>query len=256
MLSLTDSHAHLLSEPLNIHVEEVLSRAKSAGISTIINICIDSQQIKDALELVKKHPWVFNAAAVHPHDAEKDGEALFPEVVLHAKQGHLIAIGETGLDYHYNHSSPDIQREFLRKHLQLALEYQLPVIIHCREAFADFFQIIDADYGRGRGVLHCFTGSVEEAEQVLERGWYLSLSGIVTFKKSSVLREVARLVPLDKLLIETDAPFLAPQSHRGKPNEPAFILETAMVIAAVKGITVTELAQATSANAKKLFALP
>ena len=182
---------------------------------------------------------------------DKEGESFFPLVVKHAKE--LVAIGETGLDYHYSFSTPDNQKKYLRLYLKLALETKLPIIIHCREAFADFFEIIDSRLPGCPGVLHCFTGTLKEAEEVLKRGWYLSLSGIATFKKSTELREVAKITPLDQLLIETDAPHLAPQSKRGLQNEPAYLLETAQMIAAAKGIDVIQLAQSTTANAKSLF---
>jgi len=256
-LSLYDSHAHLTSSDLFDQIDGVLERSQKAGVSAIVNICTDAVSLERGLQLSKRYPWVHNAAAVHPHDAEKEGENLFPIVSLHARQGVLVAVGETGLDYHYHHSTPDIQQSFLRKHLQLALACGLPVIIHCREAFSDFFKILDSEYvvdgKHGPGVLHCFTGTAAEAEQVLQRGWHLSLGGIVTFKKSVEMRDIARMIPLERLLIETDAPFLAPQSKRGKPNEPAYLVETAEVIAAVKGLTLADLAKITSQNAQKLF---
>lgn len=252
---LIDSHAHLTSSPLRENIDAVLARAKAVGIESIVNICIDADGIQLGLSYKERYPWIYNAGAVHPHDAEKDGEQLFPIVAQHARAKNFVAIGETGLDYFYQHSSQEIQQQVLRKHLHLALECKLPVIIHCREAYADFFSILDTEYKHGPGVLHCFTGTLDEAKQGLERDLYISLSGIVTFKKSAELREVAKLVPMNRLLIETDAPFLAPQSHRGKPNEPSFIVETALVIAAVKGVSLAELAQATSANANRLFGL-
>lgn len=247
-----DSHAHLTSSEIFKDVDAVLERAKATNIDTIINIATGEQSLVDGLALSQKYPWVFNAAAVHPHDAEQEGEGYFPIVSKHALKGDLVAVGETGLDYHYHHSKPEIQQLFLRKHLQLALQAHLPVIIHCREAFADFFRILDEEY-KGPGVLHCFTGTMADAEQALKRGWYLSLSGVVTFKKSEELRQVAKMVPLDRLLIETDAPYLAPQSKRGKPNEPAYVVETAQTLAEVKGISVEELAKATSNNLINLF---
>lgn len=254
-----DSHAHITSDSLHGSVEEILERAGNSGITDIINICTDAITLERGLALSQKHPWVHNAAATTPHDVDKEGELLFPLMEKHARNGDLVAVGETGLDYYYEHSPKELQQHFLRRYLHLALECNLPVVIHCREAFKDFFTILDSDYiingKHAPGVLHCFTGTVEEAEEVIRRNWYLSLSGIVTFKKSTVLREVAKLVPLDRLLIETDAPYLAPQNHRGKTNEPAFLPETAAVIAEVKGITVEELAKATSANARELFRL-
>lgn len=253
----TDSHAHLTSSQLYDEIEGVLTRAESTGVKRIINICTDTESLIKGMALSKSDPWIFNAAAAHPHDVEREGELFFPHVQQQARQGNLIAVGETGLDYHYHHSTPEKQQQYLRMHLQLALEAKLPVIIHCREAFKDLFSILDEEYcpdhKHGPGVLHCFTGSIAEAEQVLERGWFLSLSGIITFKKSIELREVARLVPLDRLLIETDAPYLAPNSRRGKQNEPSYIVETASVLAALKGVTLAELAEATTKNAARLF---
>lgn len=255
-----DSHAHLTSSSLFEQIDAVLADAQAAGVKQIINICTDKDSLEKGLLLSKRYPWIFNAAACHPHDVEADGERLFPLIVESARNGDIVAIGETGLDYHYHHSAPEIQQRFLRNYLQLALKCQLPVVIHCREAFADFFKILDEEYvvngKHAAGVLHCFTGSIEEARQVLDRGWTLSLSGIITFKKSIELREVAKLVPLERLLIETDAPFLAPQSHRGKPNQPAYLPETAAAIASAKGISVEALAEATFQNACKFFKLP
>lgn len=249
-----DTHAHVTSNLLKEEAEAVIERAHAAGVKQIINICTDAAGIQQGLKLGQL-PDFYNAGAVHPHDVEKEGNALFPLIVAHAQKGDFIAVGETGLDYHYHHSPASTQQEYLRKHLQLATACRLPVIIHCREAFADLFQILDAEYPNGPGVLHCFTGTSAEAEKVISKGFYLSISGIVTFKKSVELREIAKWVPLDRLLLETDAPFLAPQNYRGKPNEPAYLIETAAAVAAVKGITLLELAQATSQNASTLFRL-
>lgn len=252
-----DSHAHLTSSTVYEHVEDVLTRAQQVGVQAIVNICTNPLSLERGLELSQRYPWIYQAAATTPHDVEKEGEEVFEIMASAARKGQLKAVGETGLDYYYEHSNRQIQKDFFRRYLQLALECQLPVVIHCREAFADFFEILDADYCvQGRhapGVLHCFTGTLAEAEEVLKRGWMLSLSGIVTFKKSQELQQVAREIPLEQLLIETDAPYLAPQSHRGKPNEPAFLVETAAFIAHLKQISVEELAQATAQNAKRLF---
>ncbi len=247
-----DSHAHLTSS-VYPEVDLLLSRAKVAGIEAIVNICTDPLTLERGVELRKRYPWIYNVAATTPHDVEKEGEACFGSIAGHARAGDLVAVGETGLDYHYEHSNREIQQLFLRRYLKLALECKLPVVIHCREAFTDLFAILDQEYAGALGVLHCFTGTSSEAEQVIERGWYLSLSGIVTFKKSEELRQVALKVPLERLLIETDTPYLAPQSRRGKQNEPAFLLETAACIAQVRGIPVEEVAKATAANAKRLF---
>lgn len=174
-----------------------------------------------------------------------------------AKAGSLCAIGETGLDYHYQHSDRKIQQRFLVRYLQLAAELGLPVIFHCRDAFADLFRIVDAEYPeKGPAILHCFTGTREEAIAVVERGWHLSMSGIVTFKKSEALRETLKEIPLKQLLLETDTPYLAPQSKRGLMNEPAYLLETASCVAAIKGIETQEVAKITRENAIRLFRLP
>jgi TatD DNase family protein len=257
MPSFFDSHAHLGDDSLYPNIDSLLYEASASGVKGIINICTDLITLKRGLEIEKKYPWVRNAAATTPHDVAKEGEEVFPYIAEEAKKGNLIAIGETGLDYFYHHSPADVQQTFLRRYLRLALECHLPVIIHCRDAFADFFRILDEEYApegkHAPGVLHCFTGTVSEAEEVIARGWYLSLSGIVTFKKSSELRVVAEKVPLDQLLIETDAPYLAPQAYRGKLNCPAYVVETAKCIAELKGISIEELSEATSRNAKKLF---
>lgn len=255
----TDSHAHLTNEEVYPHVDEILKRALESNVKSIVNICTDIPSLQKGLELSKKYPWVYQTASTTPHDVEKEGEAVFDTIALEARKGSLVAVGETGLDYHYHHSDRTIQKQFLRRYLHLALECKLPVVIHCREAFADFFEILDAEYQMNQkhapGVLHCFTGTMAEAYEVIKRGWMLSMSGIVTFKKSTELQQVAKEVPLEQLLIETDTPYLAPQSHRGKPNEPAYVTETAAFIANLKQISVEEVAKQTTANARKLFGI-
>lgn len=254
MINFIDSHAHLTSPQVYGDIEEILERAQNAGIKSIINICTNRDTLEKGLQLASQYSWVYNVAATTPHDVEAEGEELFPLMAECARQGKLVAVGETGLDYHYMHSKPEIQQQFLRRYFQLAHECQLPVVIHCRDAFGDFFRILDEEY-RGPGVLHCFTGNIAEAHQVIKRGWYLSLSGIVTFKKSEELREVAKMVPLDQLLIETDTPYLAPQSKRGKTNEPSYLLDTAEMIASLKRISLEEVAEATSENGCRLFGI-
>ena len=247
---LIDSHAHLTFEGLD--AIPLLERAKKAGVNKIINICTTPDELKRGIELKKVYPWIYNVASTTPHDVEKDGAKDFAFFAEHAHE--LVAIGETGLDYHYEHSDKKIQRQFLKRYFQLATQVGLPVVIHCREAFADFFQIWDDSF-EGSGVLHCFTGNREEAMGVIERGFYLSISGIVTFKKSFELQEVAKMLPLDRLLIETDTPYLSPMPYRGKPNEPAYLVETAKFIADLRGISFQELAEATAKNASQLFHL-
>lgn len=206
------------------------------------------------MALEKRFSQVKNAGATTPHDVEKEGEEVFPIFEEAAKGKLLKAVGETGLEYYYKELDRNVQKRFLVRYLHLAAECKLPVIFHCREAFADLFSIVDAEYPKkAPAILHCFTGNMKEAEGVLERGWHLSLSGIVTFKKSVILQEVAKMVPLDQLLIETDAPYLAPQSKRGKQNEPAYVVETAEFIAREKNIPLELLAEKTTQNAYNLF---
>lgn len=256
---LIDSHAHLTGSAIFEQLDHILERSQKAGIKTIVNICTDRLSLQRGIALSQRYSWIHQAAATTPHDVEKEGEEVFEVMAEHARQGLLKAVGETGLDYYYQHSDRNIQKQFLKRYLHLALECRLPVIIHCREAFADFFEILDVEYRvngvHAPGVLHCFTGTMKEAEEVIKRGWMLSLSGIVTFKKSLELQQVACAVPLSQLLIETDAPYLAPQKHRGKQNEPAFLVETAQFIASLKQISFEELAQATAQNTIRLFQL-
>ncbi len=251
-MTFIDSHAHLASPEVLARLDVILQRAAAAGVSHMLNICTCPDTLRAGLVLAAERSFIKNAGATTPHDVGKEGETAFPIFEAAARAGKLSAIGETGLDYHGEHVPKDIQKRFLKRYLHLAAAVRLPVIFHCRDAFSDLFSLADAEY-KGPAVLHCFTGSAAEADGVLRRGWHLSLSGIVTFKKSELLREVAKLVPLPQLLIETDTPYLAPQSHRGKPNEPAFLPETAQCIADAKGIAVEEVASATSNNAKKLF---
>jgi len=251
-MKLIDSHAHLTSPDMLVDSDDVIARAKNAGVDKIINICTDRPSMEKGLELAQKYQEIYNVGSTTPHDVDKLGEQDFPLFEKLAKENKLVAIGETGLDYYYEHSNREKQKEFLIRYLHLAKELNLPVVIHCRDAFSDLFAIADKEYS-GKLVLHCFTGTLEEAKEVLNRGWMLSLSGIVTFKKCEELREVSKIVPLEKLLIETDSPYLAPGKFRGKRNEPSYITETAKLIAQVKDIDENDLAEKTYQNAVNFF---
>jgi TatD DNase family protein len=247
-----DTHAHLTCDALYHDLPAILHRAKEHKVDHIVNICTDAGTLERGLTLAKEQRWIFNAGATSPHDVEKEGEKNFVLFEEAAKKGKLVAIGETGLDYYYEHSKRDVQQAFLRRYLALARQTSLPVIIHCRDAFNDLFEMID---DKNLVVLHCFTGMLEEAREAVNRGWLISFSGIVTFKNSHALREVVKQVPIDHLLLETDAPYLAPQGRRGKRNEPGYIEETARLIAELKGMSLDELASCTSANAFRIFSL-
>lgn len=248
-----DSHAHISSSDIK-DPDALILRAKEKGVEEIINICTDIATLERGLQLAKKWKGVFNTAALTPHDVMKEEKGYFDLLASHARKKDLVAIGETGLDYYYKELDPDIQKESLIRHLKLAKECGLPVIFHCREAFEALFEICDENYS-GKALCHCFTGTKEEAEEVFKRGWLLSFSGIVTFKKSAALREVAKFAPLHQIVIETDTPYLAPESKRGKINEPSYVPEIAETIAQEKNISLEDIAKATRENALRFFNL-
>lgn len=250
---LIDTHAHITSEQVIDDAAAVLARAKEQGVAKIVNICTDPASLEKGLMLAEQYDWVFNTAATTPHDVEKEGDLFFPMCETAAREGKLIGIGETGLDYFYEHSPKELQKKFLSKYFDLAKRHNLPLVIHCRDAFADLFERADSEYKDAPAILHCFTGTVDEARRVIDRGWYVSFSGIITFKKSEELREVVKFAPLDRILIETDTPYLAPQSKRGKQNEPSFIVETAQLVASLKQVSFEEIAKITTENACKIF---
>ena len=221
-----------------------------------MNICTDQLSANRGLKLAQDYPCIYNVGATTPHDVERLGELDFVFFEKLAKDKKLVAIGETGLDYYYEHSPRDLQKNYLSRYFSLATACNLPVVIHCRDAFDDLFAIADDEYAGKPLLLHCFTGGKQEAKQALDRGWKISFSGIVTFKKSESLRETALYVPLDAILIETDSPYLAPQSKRGQINEPSFLVETAERVALLKGLSLEAFAKATVQNAKAFFCLP
>jgi len=254
--SLIDTHAHLSSPDELLRLEAILERAKKSHVQQIINICTDPASLEAGFALEKRCPWISNAGATTPHDVDFEGASAFEAFAQAARSHKLVAIGETGLDYYYKHSNPSAQKELLIRYLHLAIESKLPVIFHCRQAFDDLFAITDHYYPKAApAILHCFTGTLSEARAVLERGWMISFSGIITFKNSEPLRDVVRFAPLESILIETDSPYLAPQSKRGQPNEPSFIVETAQCIADLKKQPLAEIARITTANAQKIFVL-
>lgn len=250
-----DSHAHITSLDQDA-IDLVLLRAKVSRVDWIMNICTCIDELERAKKLRDKYPHLFIAGATTPHDVEKQGDefALFEKA---AKSKEMSAIGETGLDYHYEHSPKKQQLEYLLKYIDLSLQCQLPLIIHCREAFSDLLSILDQNYLEKKGstnvILHCFTGTEKEARALMERGIFLSFSGIVTFNKSQSLQEVAKITLPELLLIETDTPYLAPVPKRGKPNEPSFLPFIGECIAKLKEQPVQEIAKITTSNAKRIF---
>lgn len=250
-----DSHAHLTCNEMYFDIDSILSRAKQEKVTSIINICSDSLAHTRGISLKKRYPWIHNAGGTHPHDTAKRGESEYVYFEKAVQAGELIAVGEIGLDYYRMHSPKSMQTDYMKKYITLAMEANLPVIFHCREAFSDLFAICDECFpnSAGRVVIHCFTGSFEEAKSALDRGWYLSISGIVTFKNSGFLRDTVAKIPIKSLLLETDCPYLSPGKYRGKRNEPAWMTETAKVCASILNCGIEELARTTSENTKKIF---
>lgn len=256
-----DSHAHIDGSEFDGDRESVIQRARDAGVSAILNIGTGdphSGALERAVELAEQHTNIYTAIGTHPHDAKLfDHQAEERIVKLIAGSSRVIAWGEIGLDFHYDNSPRDVQVKVFTRQLQLAREANLPVIIHTREAEAETIEMLKSGRTHGvvPGIMHCFSGSLMLAQQAAELGFYISFSGIVTFKKAEELRAIARQVPLDKLLIETDCPFLAPVPFRGKRNEPAYVVEVARCLAALHEKTIDEIGQITSSNFVKLFNL-
>jgi TatD DNase family protein len=252
---LVDSHCHLDFPDYAGKVDEVVARASAAGVGVCVSIGTELKRFAGVKAVAERFPNVWCSVGVHPHEAEKelldDAAALIAEAA-HSK---VVAIGETGLDYYYEHSPRQPQQENFRSHIAAARHTGLPVIVHTRDADDDTIAILREEMGKGAftGLIHCFTGTQKLADAALELGLYISVSGIATFKNSTALRDVIKSVPLDRLLVETDAPYLAPVPHRGKTNEPAFVVHTAAMLAELKGVTAEELAAATTENFFRLF---
>ena len=254
---LTDSHAHLDDPRFAADRAAVLQRAWDSGVRRILTIGNGTgpDDMGCGIPFAEAYDWVFTTVGVHPHDASKVEERHFETMEGLAKHPRVLAIGETGLDYHYDNSPRDVQREVFRRQLEMAAKTDLPVVIHTREADADTERILRAA-GPVRGVVHCFTSSRSLADAALELGFLISFSGIATFPNARELAEIAGTIPADRLLVETDCPYLAPVPHRGKRNEPAFVLDTARFLASARGITLDQLASRTSENFTRLFSPP
>ncbi|MGC7846491.1 TatD family hydrolase [Desulforudis sp. 1088] len=250
---LVDTHCHLDDASFAGDLDEVISRARQAGVAGLVTIGSDMASSRKAVEIAEAYPGIRAAVGVHPHDAARAGKDYLDELRTLAAHPKIVAIGEIGLDYHYDHSPRGIQREVFRAQLLLARELGLPVVVHCREAEEDTLAILKE--APGPGVMHCFTGNWIWAEAFLGLGCYISISGVVTFAKSADLKDVARRVPAERLLLETDAPYLAPVPRRGRRNEPAFLPYTAAVVAELRRTTAEKLAALTTANALRFFGI-
>ncbi len=236
-------------------VDEIIKRASEAGVTAMITIGSDLDSSRQAIALSEKYSSIFGTVGIHPHDAKDFNPKTLKQLEKWTAHEKVVAIGEIGLDYHYDHSPREIQREAFARQLALAVEKNMPAVVHSREAHEDTLRIL-RESGIKKGVMHCFSGSMEMAEAAMEMGLYISIAGPVTFKKAGKLKEVARSVPDDYLLIETDAPYLAPVPMRGKRNEPAYIVHTAKEIARLRDLTLEDVARITTLNARRLFGLP
>ena len=253
-----DSHAHIESADFDADRDSVIDRAREAGVDIIVNIGngeIARDSHSAAFQLAEQYPFIYTTVGVHPHEASLFDSSLEARLVDLSHNPKVIAWGEIGLDYHYDNSPREVQRHAFRRQMQLARERKLPVSIHTREAEADTVAIIREEWdGSGLGgVIHCFTGTTALADQAVELGFCISFSGVITFKKAEELRETARQTPLERLLIETDSPFLSPAPFRGQRNEPARVVETARVLAELREISPEEIGRITSENFHRLF---
>lgn len=232
--------------------DDVLKRAKDSGIEALITIGSDYKSNIDNLSLINRYDFLYASVGIHPHDSMGFNDRIFNDIMEWAKIDKVVAIGETGLDYHYEHSPRDIQKRVFRKHLELSRMTGLPVVIHSREAKEDTLAIL-SESGVTNGVLHCFSGDVDMAERAMEMGFYISFSGSVTFKNARKILDVVRAVPDDYLLVETDAPYLSPEPLRGRRNEPSYIIHTIERIASLRGVSTDDIARITALNARRLF---
>lgn len=259
MLELIDTHCHLADERLRGEVGPILERAAAAGVRQIVSVgAIGSIETDRAtVEIAHRQPEVFATVGVHPHDAAACDAQRLAQLGELARADKVVAIGESGMDLHYLRSPQAAQESALRRHLRLAGELNLPVVIHCRQAEAEIARIVGEEgMPAAGGVIHCFSSDAANAERFLKLGFYLSISGIVTFKNAHVLRQAVTVIPDDRLLVETDAPYLTPEPHRGRPNEPAYVGLTLAAVAACRASDSAALGAITSANARRLFRLP
>jgi TatD DNase family protein len=255
MTMLIDSHCHLDFPDFASELDDVVARARAAGIARMVTISTRVRRFAGVLAIAERFPDVYCSVGTHPHYAHEELDITAANLVAHTRHPKVVALGEAGLDYHYDRSPRDAQERGFRAHIAAARETGLPLVIHSREADADTARILEEETGQGAlpAVLHCFTGGADLARRAIALGLSISFTGILTFKNSTALRAIAAELPADRILIETDAPYLAPLPFRGKRNEPAYVVETAKVLAETRGVSFDEIAQQTSENFFHLF---
>ena len=245
----TDTHCHLEDDRMDLGTDATVRAALEAGVSTMVTIGCDADTSRAAIAVAARHPEVWATVGLHPHEAQHGTEQLLPFV----DQPRVVAIGESGLDYYYEHSDRDSQRRAFAEQIQLAHQHDLTLVVHTRDAWEETLDILDGEGVPTNTVMHCFSGGPDDARRCLDRGMYLSFSGIVTFKNAADLRDAALVCPEDRLLVETDSPYLAPVPHRGRQNQPAFVAVVGTAIAKLRGVEPEHLAAATSHNARRAF---
>ena len=259
-MEIIDSHAHLEFAQFDSDRDEMLERARAAGVQTLLAIGSGTgplERLDAAIPFAEEHDWIYATVGIHPHDASAATDEHFARLEELAHHPRVIALGELGLDYYYDHSPRDVQKQVFRRQLAQAAAAKLPVVIHCRDAWDDCLAILDQDWrptGLG-GIFHCFTGNVDEARRGMDMGFMISFAGNLTYPKMQQLRDVSREIPVEKLLTETDSPFLPPQTRRGKRNEPTFVVQVAEALANVRDLAADEIAAATAANFRRFFRL-
>ncbi len=257
-MGLIDSHAHLTFPELYDNIDDVIAQFRQAGVDRVISIGTDVADARQAIELARRYPDSISiAAGFHPHEAMKVDEAAMASMIEIWSQSSVVACGEMGLDYHYDFADRQVQRAVFSKQLGLARTTNLPLVIHSRDAIADSVELLlDHGYGERRVVYHCFTGTREEADLITSHGWRISFTGVVTFKNSAWLQEIAKAYPADRLMVETDSPYLSPVPVRGKrPCEPAYVVHTARFLAELRGVDVPDLIEKTAENTTAFFDL-
>jgi TatD DNase family protein len=259
VMELIDSHAHIDAPQFEGDREAMLGRARAAGVTTLLAIGTGPgpEKLDAAMPFAEAHEWIYTTVGIHPHDAKEVTAAHLAELERLARHPKVLAWGEIGLDYFYDHSPREVQEHVFREQMELARTAKLPIVIHCRDAWADCLRVVEEVWkptGLG-GILHCFGSTLEDARRGLEMGFMISFAGNSTYPKAQNLRDIAKVLPLEKILIETDSPYLAPQPNRGKRNEPAYVAEVARILAGVRDLAAEEFAARTAENFRRFFRL-